>query len=199
MDTPRQRSARMPNLELMPILQQTITLEVAKALGFSRTGRAPKLIAPLVAAATGRFARLAARFDEDVVSAGLCEAARRFLPAFIAGCRQTGAEGVPVAGPLLIASNHPGASDALAIAVSLGRDDLHIALSDSAFVRALPHAGQHFIRVPLDTEGRAQVIREIIETLRAGKSVLIFPTGHVTPDPEMARDPAIIIDSDEAH
>jgi hypothetical protein len=182
---------------LVRTLRDTITDEVILSMGLSPSRWLGRLLAPAIWPATRRFAELAATFDDDVSALGIREAARRFLPHFVEGCLQTGAETIPSTGPLLVASNHPGATDGLAIVAALPRDDLWIVGSDVPFTRALPHTRDHLIYTPdqlthtlKDGAEGTTAARSIIRRLRDGGAVLIFPSGHLDPDPVRSPDGA---------
>ena len=164
-------------------LQETITDEVIKSMGLSALRWPRKLLPPLMSPATRRFAELFAAFDQDARQLGMNEAARRFLPHLVRSCQQSGASSVPQEGPLLVASNHPGATDAVAIAASLPRQDLKIVITDVPFTRALLAADDHLIFTPHEPVARANTVREILRHLMNGGAVLIFPSGHLDPDP----------------
>ena len=175
---------------LVRTLRDTITDEVILSMGLSPTRWPGRMLAPAIWPATRRFAELAARFDEDLSAMGIREAARRFLPHLVAGCLQTGAETIPPTGPLLVASNHPGATDGLAILAAMPREDVWIVGSDVPFTRALPHTRDHLIYTPdqlthtsEDAAKGVTAARSIIRRLLAGGAVLIFPSGHLDPDP----------------
>jgi hypothetical protein len=131
------------------------------------------------------FARLAAEFDHHVAQSGLMEAVRWVLPRFVEGVHALGTENIPTTGPLVIASNHPGAYDGLVIASCLPRDDLKIMVTDRPFLRGLHAASPHLIYTPRDTEGRMGVVRQAVHHLREGGSLLIFAHGNVEPDPAL--------------
>jgi hypothetical protein len=171
--------------ELVHVLQDTITDEVLRAAGLSPKGWSRRLIAPLVAAGTRRFATLFAAFDLDVRQYGTDEGARRFLPHLVEGWRQVGADLIPKDGPLLVASNHPGATDSVTIMASLPRADLKIVISDVPFTRALPAGRDHLIYAAPETAGRVRAVREMVRHLRAGGSLLIFPGATLDPDPAL--------------
>ncbi len=137
---------------------------------------------------TQHFADLFAVLDAEIGPYGLTQAVRRLLPNFLAGCYHHGTSHIPPTGPLLVTSNHPGAADALTITALLQRNDVKIVISDIPFLTALANAQQHFIRVTRDFGTRSLVIREIISHLKNSGAVLIFPTGHTTPDPELTPD-----------
>jgi hypothetical protein len=171
--------------ELVRKLQDTITDEVLRSAGLSPTGWHRRLIAPLVASGTKRFATLFAAFDLDVRQYGTDEGARRFLPHLVEGWRQSGAEPIPRDGPLLVAANHPGATDSVAIMASLPRGDLRIVISDVPFTRALPAGRDHLIYASPEADGRVRATREMIRHLRAGGSLLVFPGTTLDPDPAL--------------
>jgi 1-acyl-sn-glycerol-3-phosphate acyltransferase len=52
---------------------------------------------------------------------------------------------VPLAGPLLVVSNHIGAYDVLVVPSRINRQDIRIIASDSPFFKNLPNASQHMI------------------------------------------------------
>jgi hypothetical protein len=105
------------------------------------------------------------------------------LPKFISRLEVEGQEQIPQEGPLLVASNHPGGADSIALAASLPRQDLKIVVSAMPFIRGLPNSARHFIYTTLDVHERMRVVRESIRHLREGGSLLIFPRGQVEPDP----------------
>ncbi len=166
-------------------LCRNIIDEILIATGLPPHGGLRKLLEPALWFPAQRFSNLAARFDEIVGQWGFCEAARRILPEFVLGYESKGADQIPQVGPLLVASNHPGAYDALAIGASLGRSDLKLVLSGVPFTRALPCASHVFIYATPNPQERMAVIRSCIRHLQSGGSVLIFPSGVVDPDPAL--------------
>jgi 1-acyl-sn-glycerol-3-phosphate acyltransferase len=173
--------------ELIARLRDAIADEAIRSLGLSPLGWPGRLLAPALRPVTTRFALHFADFDRDVAQLGFSTAARRLLSHYVQGRHAHGIECVPDAGPLLVVSNHPGATDGLAIAASLPRDDLWILLSDVPFTRALPCARDHAIYVSGELAARARATREMIRHLGSGDAVLIFPSGHLDPDPATMR------------
>jgi hypothetical protein len=146
------------------------------------------LLTPVIWIPANRFARLAARLDRRIADDGITAAARWFLPHFVVRLNSNFAGCIPTKGPILIASNHPGAYDVVAIASCLERDDLKIVVSDELFYRSLPALNEHLIYVAQDAQGRMASIREMIHHLNQGGVILIFPSGKVDPDPALNSD-----------
>jgi 1-acyl-sn-glycerol-3-phosphate acyltransferase len=160
-----------------------ITQEVANALGLPRDGRHMRLLGPLVGRATGRLACLAVAFDADVASRGFRAAADRFAGPFIEGYDVSGVDKVPASGPLIIAANHPGVSDALVIAAALPREDSKLVISDVPLIRALPHGAEAFIPVSGHPDDHVRALRQMLRHLENGGTVILFPSTYLTPDP----------------
>jgi putative hemolysin len=122
-----------------------------------------------------------AQFEEDAASAGLTAAARNLLSGLVENVCVFGAEHIPAEGPLLLACNHPGAYDGLALLTGLCREDIRVVASGVDFTHSLPVMEQRLIYVTPNTGVRMKAVRESLRHLHAGRSVLIFPSG---------RDPA---------
>jgi hypothetical protein len=96
-------------------LRRAISEEMVKVLGLSPSARNRLLLGPLIWPPAHRFASVAAFFDRMVADSGLPEAARWALTQFATRLRVRRRAEVPGEGPLLVASNHPGTVDGLAI------------------------------------------------------------------------------------
>ncbi len=175
----------MPPHAIAAELRRALSLEILEAAGLPSAGPLRAVFSPLVWPPAHLFSRLAAEFDRRVAQSGLMEAVRWVLPRFVDGVHPLGTEHIPRAGPLVIASNHPGAYDGLVIASCLPRDDLKVVVTDRPFFRNLYAASSHIIYTPRNLEGRMSVVREAVRHLRAGGSLLIFAHGNVEPDPEV--------------
>lgn len=161
-----------------------ITDEIVRALGFSPSGVARRLLGPLFRYPAGRFARIIARADDEIRSSGLSGGARSILADFSLRPTVRGAEHIPADGPLLIVSNHPGAYDSLAIMASVPRKDLKVVISDVGFTRAFAAAREYYIYAPRDTAGRMKALRASIAHLASGGALLLYAHVEVEPDPE---------------
>jgi hypothetical protein len=84
----------------------------------------------------------------------------------------------------VIASNHPGTVDSVAITSGVPRPDLKVIASAVPFLRGLPHVGRYLIFTPPhDPHARMHVMRESIRHLRHGGALLVFGRGRIDPDP----------------
>jgi len=168
----------------LPAYRERIIDEIVRALTGSPSGPARLLLGPLFRLPAARFARILARADGEIRLAGLPGGARSILRDFGLEPVVWGAGSIPKAGPLIIASNHPGAYDSLAIMASVRRPDLKVVISDVGFTRALTTAGRHFVYARNTPAGRAQALRMSLRHLAGGGALLIYPHTEVEPDPE---------------
>lgn len=125
----------------------------------------------------------AATFDESVGRLGFQASASNWLNQWVSKIEFIGEEQIPADQPLLIAANHPGTFDSLALTSILPRNDLKIVTAGNPFFRSLPNLRQHLIYATNDTHVRMATIRKALRHLSAGGSLLIFPSGRVDPDP----------------
>ncbi len=171
--------------ETAAAFRERIITEIFYALGRKRTGPARRLLGPLFRPPAGRLARIAAKADGEAGRTGISGAARLILPDLGMSPTARGAETIPRDGPLILASNHPGGFDSVAILAAVPRPDIKVFIDDVPFTRVFSKAGRYFLYVPKTTGGRQASLRAGIDHLRAGGSLLIFPHGDVEPDPEL--------------
>ncbi|MGD8732131.1 MAG: 1-acyl-sn-glycerol-3-phosphate acyltransferase [Anaerolineales bacterium] len=173
------------NRQLYSMLHNGITDEILGLIGLPKRGLIRNLAAPFIRRLSSTFTTIAAGFEERAADLGFSHAAHWIASQFTLDITARGHEEIPQSGPVLIAANHPGAIDALAITGSSKRDDMRIVVSSIPFIRMLPTTSQHMIWTSLDTHLRMLVVRSMIRELRAGRAVLIFPSGIVDPDPDL--------------
>jgi hypothetical protein len=173
-----------PDLAAVRAYRDRIIDEIVRALGLPPSGLARRLLGPVFRLPAERFARTMARADEAIRSEGLPGGARSVLRDLGLEPVVRGAEGIPSAGPLVIASNHPGAYDSLALMASAPRPDLKVIISDVGFTRTFEAAGRHFIYARMTDADRARALRQALRHLEAGGALLIYPHTEVEPDPE---------------
>src|SRR5512139_1961735 len=170
-------------------LTRFIIDEIIIALKQPPHGLARRVIGPLLMLPARRFAVLMAEVDRRVALNGIVAATQWLLTQIVTGIDARGAEYIPPSGPVLIASNHPGAYDIIALLSSIGRDDIKIIASGVPFTRSLIATSPHLIYVnpaDLGAPDRMVAIRSSIRHLQAGGALLIYPTGIVDPDPDIA-------------
>ena len=129
------------------------------------------------------LARQAASFDRRVGEAGLQTAGREWLLPQVDRLDIVGNEFIPASGGVILAVNHPGVTDTLVCFSSIARPDLHIVSIDRPFVRMLEHTAQRTLFVSDQPNERLTVVRQVSRFVQQGGAVLIFPAGHIEPDP----------------
>lgn len=173
----------MSGQKSIDILQSRITDEIYRAAGLSKTGLLRRLTGWVFYLPTRRFCRIFARADDAVGEGGLSAGCRCVIEDFHLEVQVRGAESIPFEGPLLIVSNHPGAYDSVCLAAGLPRRDLKILVGETPFYRALPNSRSQLIYATREPVGRMLAIRQAIEHLRQGGSLLQFGSGKIEPDP----------------
>lgn len=168
---------------LVAQLRSYLIEEISKTLGFDPRGFLYKILWPLIFIPAHRFAQIAAEFDQRVGRDGFPQAASWAVQLFVERVQVKGEQTIPLQGPLIVAANHPGTYDSIAIASCIPRRDLKIIVSGVPFFQGLPTAGSQFLYANEDAYARMGVVREAIRHLQAGGSLLIFPSGHIDPDP----------------
>jgi hypothetical protein len=134
---------------------------------------------PLATLPARRFARMVRQFDQTVGKHGLIAGGQFILDRFTGQVTVTGAEGVPSSGPAIIASNHPGMTDAMAVWTAVARNDLLIIAAERDLLDHLPNMRQHLILI--QSPG-SSAYREALAHLKSGGAILTFPAGHIEPD-----------------
>lgn len=183
------RSQALPDLERVPSpdeLVEALYKDIRRALGLHPNSWASRVLLAGLRPAASRFARYALEFDRIVADRGFPAAADWASSLIFRQVRVLGTERVPTEGPLLIASNHPGTADSLAITAALNRKDLKIIASNMPVIRNLPFTSRHVIFASLPgSNQRMVVIREAVRHLKENGALLIFPSGRVDPDPSV--------------
>ena len=185
------QQADEPLPETLPVpapdeLVEALYKDIRRALGLHPGSWASRVLLAAVRPAATRFARYALEFDRIVAESGFPEAAAWASSLIFRQVRVLGTERVPSEGPLLVASNHPGTADSLAITAALNRKDLKIIASNMPVIRNLPFTSRHVIFAQLPgSNQRMVVIREAVRHLKENGALLIFPSGRVDPDPSV--------------
>jgi|GEM_PF-511923 len=130
-----------------------------------------------------RFSQMAEKLDRYIGQYGLQEGTRRSMQGFFSSITTHIRQDLPQEGPLLIVSNHPGAADILALASALPRKDIKFVAQDRPMLRAVTNVSEHVIYLNSPNQMRADSIIEMIDYLKQGGALLLFPRGIWEPDP----------------
>ena len=159
--------------------------ELSQAAGWRPGGWQQRGLTAALRRPIDAIAQLFSDIDASIGQDGIAAGFTKLLLRFVKDPLLNGTENLPAEGPLIIASNHPGAYDVLLIGSTLGRRDLRIMTSTVPFFRALPNFHSHVIEVGATAGEGMRSIRESVRHLQAGGALLIFPSGSVDPDPDV--------------
>jgi hypothetical protein len=130
-----------------------------------------------------RLARQVATYDEIVGESGLAAGGAWALERMARRVEVEGLENVPRESPLLLAANHPGLSDTVALFATTPRADLRVVAAERPFLDALPNTSRYLFTVNEQPPGRFGLVRTATRHLRGGGAALTFPGGKIEPDP----------------
>jgi hypothetical protein len=165
-------------------LTRLINNEVLLAMGLPPEGWAGQRLQPLLSRATRRFSALMSQADSKIAEEGMVSAARWTLLQLVEDLQARGVQNIPSEGPVVLASNHPGVVDSLAIGACAGRGDLRAIASDVPFLTNLTEIKEHLIFVPREgIQARMLAMRDAIRHLEGGGLLLLFAHGTIDPDP----------------
>ena len=75
--------------------------------------------------------------------------------------------------------------DSIGAVVTVGREDVRVVAARREFFRVLPHISNHLLTIETDTSLRLEAVRHIIQSLKDGQAVIIFPSGKLEPEPSL--------------
>jgi len=127
---------------------------------------------------------VALEFDDKIVTDSLTSACGWISEKCGLPIRANGSERVPADGPVLLAANHPGYFEGMAIAAQLPRQDLKVLVGGIPYFSKLPNMKEYIMYTDRSTDRNILALRKVIRHLKSNGIVLIFPTGHADPDPE---------------
>jgi 1-acyl-sn-glycerol-3-phosphate acyltransferase len=157
--------------------------DLLDALGLSRLSRSRRPLELLIRVPGRRLARQIATYDEIVGEFGLSAGGEWALERMTRGLKVEGRERVPRDGSLLLVSNHPGLSDAVALFASTPRPDLCVMASEWPLLDVLPNTSRHLFTIAENPASRLGAVRAAARHLRGGGALLLFPAGRMEPDP----------------
>jgi 1-acyl-sn-glycerol-3-phosphate acyltransferase len=179
------------------LLTGILAREGAEALGWERGRPGGYAARMLLRPAARRIAREFAACDEVFATRALPDAAHWSLEHFSAELEVAGLDLVPRRGPILLVANHPGLTDAVGLIAALDRPDIRIVAADYPFLHAMRGLGPRLIFLGASGTSQLRWIRAVARHLRRGGVVLLFPAGHLEPDPAvLGRDGALLPWSD---
>ncbi len=171
---------------LVSRLSESLVDEIVGAVGLPKTQLIHTVFWRIFRRVTDRLAFLGAKFDQITQKEGLPAASAWALTHFCDGIRVQALEPLPAQGPLLVVSNHPGTYDALTIFSNLEGHHIRCVTSEIPFLNLLPNTRDHFLITPrTDSRERMLVLRNAIQHLRRGGTLLYFASGHRDPDPSV--------------
>ena len=166
-------------------LKSHLIYEICQAAGFRVGGWKQRALTAALRRPIDSVALLFSDIDATIGRDGIDVGFAKLLVRFVKDPLINGAENLPDKGPLIIASNHPGAYDVLLIGSTLGRRDLRIVTSTVPLYHVMTNFRQHTIEVGTTPEGGMRSIRESVRHVRNGGALLIFPSGLVDPDQDV--------------
>ncbi len=159
--------------------------DVLTTLNVKRVKALRYLITLLGSKTTHWLADLLSRWDGQIERSSFLETARDALHLFTSGFELISAEEIPQTGPLLAVANHPGMYDSIGAIVTVGREDVRVVAARREFFRVLPNINRHLLIIETDASLRLEAVRHIIQALKDGQAVIIFPSGKLEPEPSM--------------
>ena len=151
--------------------------------GLLQRGVARRPLELLSGVSARRLARQVATYDRVVGESGLRAGGAWALERMARRVEVEGRENVPREGPLLIAANHPGLGDSLALFATIPRTDLRVVAAERPLLDALPNTSRYLLTVAEASPGRFGLVRAATRHLRDGGAVITFPGGRIEPDP----------------
>jgi 1-acyl-sn-glycerol-3-phosphate acyltransferase len=167
-------------------LQAICRRDLVVLSGVDRSPLGRRLLQLLLGARLRQFAQNVGAYNADLARRGLADASQALCKRYGGRVVASGLEHVPTAGPLLVVANHPGMFDTLAIYATLPRSDVRALARPQPLLSLLPSLAPNLLMLPDEGPGRAGGLREVQRVLRAGGALLLFPAGHLEPEPALA-------------
>jgi len=132
-----------------------------------------------------KFARQMLDYDRCIGETDLPTASRKMLTRYVKDVRVYGQDHLPVKGPILVLSNHPGMTDTLCLFAAINRSDLRVIALDRPFLQSLPNLSRRQLFVSDNPSERMSAVRKGAAHLRSEGAMLTFPAGKIEPDPDV--------------
>ena len=132
------------------------------------------------------LAEFLTQLDDHLARTDVASMARLAIDRLASGLSIHGESKIPSEGPVLVVANHPGWIDSFVALAGITRPDVYFLAGSHPTLENLPHFKEHLIFVdPQGIPNRATALRHVIEYLKDGKVVVIFPKGLLEPDPAL--------------
>lgn len=167
-------------------LVDAMITDACQTLGIRLGSFRQKIIAMLANKPANRLAVLLLELDRILARDGILAAAKAAHLHLAKILSSSPAPAYPKNGPLLVVSNHPGATDTLNAILAVERNDHMLVAGKRPMLAALPHIRRHLFFLNRDVTDRFSTLRAMIQSLKEGKTVVLFPRGILEPDPAIA-------------
>ncbi len=165
------------------LIRDEIFFETLRSRGIAENGAARRILEPLVTPLLDIFVDLIANADRETAQVSFQAAAQTLFRRLARGVEVLGLDQVPLEGPLLMLSNHPGAFDEIVISSLLNRRDLRIFANDHPILTSFPSISEHAVYSGNSDTQKMAGLRHAIRHLRDGGALLLYPAGKTEPDP----------------
>jgi len=166
-------------------IAEYIFADIAKTLSISPKSLFYNALQRLTSKPARKFAEILLRLDRSLAEGDIRKSSDLALDYFTDGQEFIGEERVPRDGPLLVVANHAGAADSIGAFSCVSRKDSSIVAGKRPMLEVLPNISRHLIFLETDPVGRMGDMRTIINKLKAGETVILFPRGLLEPDPAL--------------
>lgn len=179
-------SETAPPLDVSERLEQFHAIcrrDLATLSGVEKSPVGRWLLSTVLGGQLRRFADTLAVFNEDLETRGLAEATISLCAQYNGRVVAEGLHHIPESGPILLVSNHPGMFDTLAIYATLPRSDIRALARPQPLLGMMSGLERNLLMLPDEGPGRAGSLRQVLQLLKAGGALLIYPAGHLEPEP----------------
>lgn len=167
----------------LEILTQINLDDLVSSFGWQNQPLLASMLRRIFASPAKKFAQQMASLDITVGEVGLTKASQQIMRTnYVRDVRVHGRENIPVNGPALFLSNHPGMADTISLFAAINRADLKIIALHRPFLVALQNITNQLFFIDDDPAQRMNAVRQVSAHLRNGGSVLTFPAGEIEPD-----------------
>ena len=157
--------------------------DMALLAGVAENGAGRRALEALFGGRARRFARDLADFDAEIAACGVAFASQQLMARYGGQLVAAGVERIPRAGPTLFVGNHPGLMDSLAIYATAPRPEVQALARPQPLLLLLSALAPNLLLLPDDGPERGGALRAVLGSLRAGGALVLFPAGHLEPEP----------------